>query len=140
LGITRAQRHIGEQASCTVASSSELELLPPLDNTGYNDLNVGHPEPSPDTSEAGQTEPSPSTSATWQPEEHKAIVPEDLVHLPNEDDPSEIIRLPKLETTQLFVDALGTALLENSGMLAQDIESLWDSGPAWDLEDPSPLL
>jgi hypothetical protein len=140
LGITRAQRHIGEQASRTVASSSELELLPPLDDTGYDDLNAGHPEPSPDTSEAGQTEPSPSMSATRQPEECKAIVPEDLVCLPNEDDPGEIICLPKLETTQLFVDALGTASLENSGMLAQDIESLQDPGPAWDVEDPLPLL
>jgi hypothetical protein len=52
--MTRTQRPAGElgQASSAVASSSELELPPPLDDTGYDDLYAGHPELGPDTSEA----------------------------------------------------------------------------------------
>jgi hypothetical protein len=103
-------------------------------------LYAGHPEPGPDTSEAGQSETGPATSATGQPTKREAIVPEDLVRPPDEDDPGEIIRLPKLETTQLFVNALRTVSLENSGMLVEDIESIRNPSPAWDLEDPSPLL
>jgi hypothetical protein len=139
-GTTRTLRPAGEEASRTDAGPSELEPPPPLDDTGYEDLNAGHPEPGPNTSEAGQSETGPATSATGQPTEREAIVPEDLVRPPDEDDPGEIIRLPKLETTQLFVNTLRTVSLENSGMLVEDIESIRNPSPAWDLEDPSPLL
>ena len=59
---------------------------------------------------------------------------------PTDDDPGSAIRLPSLQTTQGFINALKVASLETSGLLAEDIESLRDPGPVLDLEDPSPLL
>ena len=41
---------------------------------------------------------------------------------------------------QGFLDALGTASLEKLGMEPDDIESLHDPGPVFNLKDPSPLL
>lgn len=35
---------------------------------------------------------------------------------------------------------LGRASLENSGMLLENVDSIWDPGPAWDLVDLSPFL
>ncbi|KAH8978595.1 hypothetical protein EDB86DRAFT_2757020, partial [Lactarius hatsudake] len=49
-------------------------------------------------------------------------------------------RLPDLQTTQHFIDALRTAVLEDTGMELDDIEQLRSPEPEHVLEDPSPLL
>ncbi|KAH8979255.1 hypothetical protein EDB92DRAFT_1778286, partial [Lactarius akahatsu] len=56
-----------------------------------------------------------------------------------EEDHTNDIHLPDLQTTQRFIQLLGAATLENSAMLPEDIESLRDPGPV-DLEESSPLL
>lgn len=84
------------------------EIEPPfVDPTAYDEVNTDHPGPGPEasTSEAGQPV-QPGVS----------IQPDDLVQEPDYDDPGRTIHLPKLETTQCFVDALGTVSLESSGM------------------------
>ncbi|KAI9439605.1 hypothetical protein H4582DRAFT_1780599, partial [Lactarius indigo] len=48
--------------------------------------------------------------------------------------------LPDLQMTQEFIDMLCIAVLEDSGMCPQEIDSLRNPGREPDLADPSPLL
>ena len=50
------------------------------------------------------------------------------------------IQLPKLQTTQSFIDLIRVAVLEGSGMQDDDIVSLREPGPDRELLNPSPLL
>jgi hypothetical protein len=68
------------------------------------------------------------------------IVPDDLIREADEDEAAAAITLPKLQMTQAFVDMLGTASLENSGMDPDDILGLCTPKPGYDLVNPSPLL
>jgi len=60
--------------------------------------------------------------------------------LEQDEDNANVIHLPDLQTTQRFIQLLGAATLEKSGMQHEDIESLRDPGPVVDFEEPSPLL
>ena len=86
------------------------------------------------------TGPDTGTSEAGLPAERVPIQPEALVQKPDLEDPRRIIPLPKLETTQCFLNALGTVSLESSGMQPEDIDNLQNPGPVFDLVDPSPLL
>ena len=100
--------------------------IPPLDPTTS-------PEPTPAT----QPTRAPETGQTGQ---RVDIQPDPLEQEPTDDDTGAVIHLPSLQTTQGFLDALGTASLEKSGMEPDDIEALRDPSPVFDLKDPSPLL
>ena len=50
------------------------------------------------------------------------------------------ICLPKLQTTQKFIDILRMASLNNTGMDPEDLETLCNSGPTINLINPSPIL
>lgn len=50
------------------------------------------------------------------------------------------IELPKLQTTQSFIDLLHVAVLEGSGMHDDEIRGLCEPGPKHELLDPSPLV
>jgi hypothetical protein len=127
-------------ASETTRTQTPVELGPPpvdpgpfdfdppqFDNTVDETLNTGHPEH--DNADARP------------PEQRESIRPDPLVRYSDtSEDPGGSIQLPKLETTQRFVDALRTVSLENSGMQPIDIENLRNPGPVLDLLDPSPLL
>lgn len=51
-----------------------------------------------------------------------------------------LIHLPKLQTTQKFIDSLRVASLDDAGMDPEDLETLRNPGPTPDLVNPSPLL
>ncbi|KAH8996454.1 hypothetical protein EDB86DRAFT_2778691, partial [Lactarius hatsudake] len=50
------------------------------------------------------------------------------------------IHMPELQRTQEFIDLLRSSVLEDTGMLAEDIESLRNPGPGYEFVDSSPLL
>jgi hypothetical protein len=83
---------------------------------------------------------SSSAGSSAGPVPHDAIVPDDLIREADEDEAAAAITLPKLQMTQAFVDMLGTASLENSGMDPDDILGLHTPEPGYDLVNPSPLL
>ena len=68
------------------------------------------------------------------------IIPDDLIREEDEDEAAASITLPKLQITQAFIDLLGVASLENTGMDPDDILALRNPEPGYDLIDPSPLL
>ncbi|KAH9033865.1 hypothetical protein EDB84DRAFT_1561601 [Lactarius hengduanensis] len=71
--------------------------------------------------------------------EHQSHIQPEPLHVEEEDaeeDHTNVIHLPDLQTTQRFIQLLGAATLENSAMLPEDIESLRDPGPV-DLEESS---
>ena len=65
--------------------------------------------------------------------------PDELRGLDADGNPSSI-ELPKLQTTQQFIDLLREAVLEGSGMHDDDIKGLREPGPEHELLDPSPLV
>ena len=65
--------------------------------------------------------------------------PDELTGL-DSDRNSASIELPKLQTTQHFIDLLREAILEGSGMHNDDIKGLCEPGPEHELVDPSPLV
>ena len=95
---------------------------------GGDDFRVPSPEPPPCDNDAGQSG------------QRHSIEPDPLEQEPTDDSPGVAIRLPNLQATQGFIDALRAASLENSAMKQEDIESIRDPGPVLDLKDPSPLL
>lgn len=143
----------GSNTSRTGTTPLESET-PVLGETGYTpeDINPHDPDPLFDTSasdlEARQheqrqplrTEPLAPESSTVDDGQREPIQPDPLVQEPTDDGPGEVIHLPKLETTQRFLDALRNSSIEDSGMLPDDIESLRNPSPVLDLADPSPLL
>ena len=102
---------------------------PPCTDEG---IRLPSPEPIPDAAtsaeQGGQREPM------------GPIQPDPLEQDPTEYNPAFEITLPKLQTTQAFLDALRTSSLEHSGMHSEDINNLRNPGPVLDLVDPSPLL
>ena len=68
------------------------------------------------------------------------ISPEPLRRDGNDNDTGLLIHLPDLQTTQKFVDLLRTASLEVTAMDSEDVFSLRNPEPGFDLLDPSPLL
>ena len=103
---------------------------PHLGDADYEDTSACHPEPSPDTTNAGR----PGQRGFIQPD------PLEAEQEPDGEEPGVVIHLLDLQTTQCFVDTLRMASLENSGMQPEDIDNLRDPGPVLDLEDPSSLL
>jgi hypothetical protein len=126
---THAQQSVDLGPPPIDAGPSDFEPPQLDDDTVEEALNTGHPEPRTGASDA------------VPPAQRESIQPGPL--LPESDtseDPSGSIQLPKLETTQCFLDVLGTVSLENSGMQPDDIENLQNPGPVLDLVDLSPLL
>lgn len=69
------------------------------------------------------------------------IQPKPLEGRVTEDGVESVIHLPNLKTTQSFVDLLRVAVLEGSGMLDENIQSLREpTGPEPDLVNHSQLL
>ena len=66
------------------------------------------------------------------------IEPDEL--LVDDEDTVSSIRLPKLQTTQKFIDLLRTASLDDTGMDPEDIETIRNPEPTIDLVNPSPML
>jgi hypothetical protein len=125
------------------SSTARADDAPPDPETPTGNLNPDNPDNGPGvtaTHHAAAAGVPPNTADARRPEQGDSIQPVPLVQEPEDDDPGETIQLPKLETTQCFLDALGKASLETSGMQPEDIESLRNPGPVLDLEDPSPLL
>ncbi|KAH9030739.1 hypothetical protein EDB85DRAFT_2146471 [Lactarius pseudohatsudake] len=50
------------------------------------------------------------------------------------------IHMPDLQATQEFIDLLRSSVLEDTGMLAEDIDSLRNPEPGYEFVDSSPLL
>jgi hypothetical protein len=83
---------------------------------------------------------SSSAGSSAGPVPCDAIVPDDLIREADEDEAAAAITLLKLQMTQAFVDMLGTASLENSGMDPDNILGLHTPEPGYDLVNPLPLL
>ncbi|KAH9050331.1 hypothetical protein EDB87DRAFT_1696966 [Lactarius vividus] len=58
----------------------------------------------------------------------------------NEEHAPVAIHMPDLQTTQEFIDLLRSSVLEDTGMLAEDVESLQNPEPGYEFVDSSPLL
>lgn len=58
----------------------------------------------------------------------------------NEEHAPAAIHMPDLQTTQEFIDLLRSSVLEDTGMLAEDVESLRNPEPGYEFVDSSPLL
>ena len=134
-------------AGCTYISDSVIYSMPAQDS--------GHSRSDAGPSDLGAHEechsfdqdlhaPSPDlphcTVGSRQTGQCEHIEADPLEQEPTEDDPSAIIWLPNLQTTQGFIEALRLASLKKWGMQLEDIENLRDPGLVLDLEDPSPLL
>ncbi|KAH8982016.1 hypothetical protein EDB92DRAFT_1759692, partial [Lactarius akahatsu] len=50
------------------------------------------------------------------------------------------IHMPDLQTTQEFSNHLRSSVLEDTGILSEDINSLWNPEPGYEFVDLSPLL
>ena len=106
------------------------------------------PSPSstpPDTGDLGGPNdhaPVPGTNslevggASLDPQTYR---PDELRGLDSDGNPASI-ELPKLQTTQRFIDLLREAVLEGSGMHDDEINGLREPGPEYELLDPSPLV
>jgi hypothetical protein len=81
--------------------------------------------------------PAPSGSAT--PGDHEDMRPDPAGGI-GEDECTTTVHLPDLRTAQQFINMLKSAVLEDTGMKAEDINDLRNPGPNQDLVDPSPLL
>jgi hypothetical protein len=108
----------------------------PYHNTPASEFDVGQHE----QHESLQTEPLAPEPSTVDDGQREPIQPDPLVQEPTDDGPGEVIHLPKLETTQRFLDALLDSSIEGSGMLPNDIANLRNPSPVLDMADPSPLL
>ena len=73
---------------------------------------------------APSPEPPACATETRQSGQRVSIELDPLEQEPTDDDPGTTIRLPNLQTTQGFIDALKGASLETSGMQPEDIESV----------------
>ena len=96
----------------------------------FGDIDLSAPSP----------EPPACTTETRQSGQRVTLEPDPLEQEPTDEDPGVTVRLPNLQTTQEFINALKIASLETSGMQPEDIESLRDPSPVTDLKDPPPLL
>ena len=104
------------------------------------------PLPTPfDTGGSGDPYDNATMSGTNAPEtggvslDPLAYRPDKLRGLDSDGNPAGI-ELPKLQTTQRFIDLLREAVLEGSGMHDDDIKGLREPGPKHELVDPSPLV
>ena len=70
--------------------------------------------------------------------EHIELDP--LEQEPTKDNPSAIIWLPNLQTTQGLIEALRLASLKKWGMQLEDIESLRDPGLVLDVMNPTTVF
>ena len=122
----------------TGPSNSDTCSGTPSCDADFVDANEDWPDPTMDPSESRPH--GLEHSATTEAGQRELIQPDPLVQEGDDEVSSSIIHLPDLQTTQQFVDALGLASLETSGMQEEDIDGLRDPGPVLDLKDPSPLL
>ena len=107
----------------------------PFDN---NDLgNLFDPEPNSGSSPG--RDPSSATNPATGAGDGDSIVPDPLEGL-DVDGNAATIHLPKLQTTQNFIDLLREAVLKGSGMQDDNIKNLCEPGPERELLSPSPLL
>jgi hypothetical protein len=91
-----------------------------------------------DAGQSGANGPQDSTNS--ENRELEGIIPDPLVQEGEGEDANTSITLPKLQTTQAFVDLLRIATLDDSGMDSDDIFSLRNPEPGYHLVDPSQLL
>jgi hypothetical protein len=118
-----------------------------------NDTQVAGPRnvsPLPGPSDVAQRPESPDTSQHLGPSDASQLPDADYTGPPEDIELAELriddgdtvssIRLPKLQTTQKFIDLLRTASLDDSGMDSEALETLRNPQPMIDLLDPSPIL
>ena len=116
----------------------------PLSRPPSPDLPTPSSPVPPDASDIGEAHPStpeanPIDSGDASRDHLAALQPDDLNGLDLDGNPASI-ELPKLQTTQSFIDLLRVAVLEGSGMHDDEIRGLREPGPEHELLDPSPLV
>ncbi|KAF8264363.1 hypothetical protein EI94DRAFT_1593606, partial [Lactarius quietus] len=89
------------------------------------------------------TQAAGPSDVSQPPSAGNADTPEDITPEPLEvdgEDAVAFIHLPKLRTTQEFIDMLRVASLDDTGMNTEDLYTLRNPEPTLELVDPSPLL
>ena len=110
----------------------------------YREPGVVPPSPPPSTPPSLPQSPAPlDFDDPYMPD--SGASPRDSIQLDpldglDSDGNETAIHLPKLQTTQDFIDLIHEAVLDGSGMRDDDINALRNPGPEHKLLDPSPLL
>ena len=110
-----------------------LDQSPPLSPTPPDTGGSGGPY---NLETMSGTNPPEAGGASLNPRTYR---PDELRGLDSEGHPASI-ELPKLQTTQQFIDLMREAVLESSGMHDDEIKALREPGPEHELLDPSPLV